>query len=374
MMDRDQRGDSRTFSAGRQRRIAAACRAGAWLFLTNLALTAPALAAQAPAAAAPARVNLTYARSLELVRQNSPDLKQAQLDYEYATLTYKRAQGESNTKIALLQAEAAFRQAEQQWADAQDQAVIAAMNAYFTALNAVNQLQIAQEAVRQAESQLRIVQTKLQQGLAAKGDLLSAEQDALAAAASLQGAENAQTLSQLSLARILGLSLDTPMQLEPADLKVQPFDLSEADALQQAQANEAALRGPRTALQIAELQLQAADIESTPEVTKKMLTNRRQKAAVAFEQAQLQLRIDARQRYRDVKQKQGQIPAAAKGVETAEEAYRVAKLRVDSGLDVPQALSRAGATLTRARQAHVDAISQYTVARLNFLRWLGAQA
>ncbi|HEX6971563.1 MAG TPA: TolC family protein [Limnochordia bacterium] len=328
-------------------------------------------AAEAPPADAP--LQLTYAKSLEMAREQNPALQQARLDYEHASLAYKQAQGESSTRIALLQAEAAFKQAEQAWAEAQDQLVIDTMNAYFNALNAANQVQIATEALEQAETQLEIVQAKVAQGLAAQRDLLTAERDALTARANLEAARHDQTLARLTLARTLGLPLDTDFELEPADLTVEPFTMTEAEALEMARANEAILRAPMTALQIAELELQAASIGSTPAVTEQMLQNRYEKAQNALEIARVQLEIDARSRYYDVKEKEASIPAAAKAVEEAQEAYRITSLRVESGLDIPQALSQAATRLTHENQAHTTAIFQYTVARLTFLRWLGVE-
>ncbi len=336
--------------------------------------SAPTAATSQAAVQAPAgqqqSIQLTLAKAFEIAKQNSGTYKAAGIDFELAKLTYQKAKGDVLSKVAALQAEATYKAAERAYVKAEQDLRVSVINAYYAARGAKAQLDIAKQSQELAANQLAITQRKFAEGLVGKADVLSAERGKLQADIAYTQAQQAMELNSMRLALALGLPANTQFEFtDAADLRFEPLKFTLDEAIRLARQNSTQLQQLQTALEVAQAQEQGA-INDAP-VQQRTLQLKRQRAEIDLASYEQQLPVNIRSQYYDVLQKAAQIELTNKSLELEELQYSITQARYEEGLEVGQAVDEARIELIRARQASVDALVNYTVARLNLLITVG---
>jgi outer membrane protein TolC len=97
------------------------------------------------------------------------------------------------------------------------------------------------------------------------------------------------------------------------------------------------------------------------------------KAKIFLDQATLGVTLEVRQAYLNMQSAEARIQTAARALDSAREALRVANLRYQEGVGTPVELSDANTQFVAARTAVVDAIYAYRIAVANLQRAIGSE-
>lgn len=138
--------------------------------------------------------------------------------------------------------------------------ISSALQAYYTLLNAQNALEVVKESGAYAKASFDAAQLRHQIGQVALADELQAKSAYAQARLSIESAYNQVTQSQASLAQLMGLSPDAPVQVSDVDdasLGQDPFPEQIQTLMAQAKAQRNDLLASREGLTAAEIALRA---------------------------------------------------------------------------------------------------------------------
>ena len=293
-----------------------------------------------------------------------------------------------------------------------EQLVLSVKSAYFDLLRAVGQGKVAQAAVDNAQAQLTQAKARFDVGAVAAFDVTSAEVNLANLQQQLLIAENQVSLAQTALDRVLGIDVNTPIQIRGVEIAVSG---AAVDIPQRT--HEAYSRRPE--VQIAQLGitagLTAVDLQKTglypalsisagptynfssnslsPGLSWQAGINvsvplydggqtrakvRQAKADVqtsqeTLHQTQLTVAQEVRTAALNVMEAAQRSKTTAGAVALAEEALSLAKLRYGSGLAVLVEVTNAETQLTQARNNAVNALYDYAVASAQLQRATSTQ-
>lgn len=293
---------------------------------------------------------------------------------------------------------------------AQEQTVLDVKTAFFQVLRAQAALEVAQATVASLEDHLRQAQAFQRAGVAARFDVLRAETQVANARQNVIAARNAVELAKASLNTVMGIDVNTPLTVRYDEaVEVEHPDYQQSVTLayerraevKQARVNvEAAQRGVslarssgRPSLGLSWLgnltldggafsprsfQWNATAVLSMPILEGGLTKARVQQARADVEAAQVleqQTRdgvaLETKQAILSMENAAERMAAAAKTVEQAKEALRLAKVRYQEGVSIALEVTDAQAALTQAETDLVNARYDYLVARARYQRAVG---
>jgi outer membrane protein TolC len=179
-------------------------------------------------------------------------IKIGQIDARRATATLRQPIDVSGILGAAVQA-ADYQKiaAELDLIAARHDIALAVQSAYLGVLRARDAREVSREAVQNLKAYLDLAKARFEAGTAAQFDVLRAQTELAAAEQRLISAENAVRLAEVGLASVMGVSL-------PAGLELMPPPDTRPDAPDPADAVEAALKG-RAEVASAEAAVRAAE-------------------------------------------------------------------------------------------------------------------
>lgn len=292
-----------------------------------------------------------------------------------------------------------------------EQTVLEVRNAFYQVLRAQAALEVAEANLASLEEHLRQAQAFYREGVKAQFDVLRAETQVANARQSVIAARNAVDLAKAALNNTMGIDVTTPVVLQTEE-EVTPVvpQFSESVALayenrpevQQAMvAIEVAQRGvslartgnrPTLALswnanatadggafQSRAFQWNAVAAVSMP-IFEGGLTRARvrqaqgevETAIVTEDQVRQAVALDVQQAILSMSDAVERMQSAAKNVDQAREALRLAKLRYQEGISTTLEVTDAQAALTQAENNLVNARYDYLQARARYLRAIGS--
>lgn len=293
-----------------------------------------------------------------------------------------------------------------------EQLVLSVNTAYFDLLRAVGQRNVAQAAVDNAQAQLAQTQAKFDAGTLPAFDVTSAEVNLANLQQQLLVADNQVRIAQTSLNRVLGIDVNTPIQIRGVDIPVTSDAIDIPQRIQEAYARrpevQAAQLGITQSQTVVDLQNSAKyptisigtgptyNFNSdgiNPGLSWQVGINasvplydggqirakvRQAKADVqtsqeTLHQTQLAVAQDVRTAALNMQQAAERTKTTARAVTLAEEALNLAKLRYGAGLAVLVEVTNAETQLTQARNNAVNALYDYAVASAQLQRSTSTQ-
>lgn len=307
-------------------------------------------------------------------------------------------------------ADALDRSADAGSARAEADLILGVKRAYFGLLAAEQFAQVANEAVKLAEAHHDLVRTMLDAGSAARSDLLRADVEAAEARHEQTRAANGVDLARAALNRLLGRTLDTPIQLKPVDsLPPEPPALDEL--VQQANRNRPELQALQAQITAAEAGLSLARDEKKPSVN--LTASLSQQTESAFvpstlllagvvlrwplldggqyrrdaqeaEARLIQLRalhedavqgvtLDVRRAWLALRESRQRAQVEAENVTAAREAADIAELRYQAGAGTNLETIDARLTRQRAGTNHAQALYDAHIAQAELMQTIGGE-
>ena len=284
-----------------------------------------------------------------------------------------------------------------------------ATNAYFGVLEARNMVDLDRESMDRLDAHLRNVQAQFDVGTVAKVDVLRSEVELANAEQTLIKAQNGYDLAVASLNNVLGLSLDTQVNLTDT-LKYDAYTQSLADCIKYALANRpeigqaqmninAAQEGitvaksgnkPTVALSAAEdwykdqfpgtdnnnwsMSLVASFNVFDSGTTKARVSQADYtllKAHQQFRQTSDAVQLDVRSAYLSLREAEKRISTSQVAVDKAEEDYKIAQVRYSAGVGTNLDVIDSQVALTQAKTNYTQALYDYNTSKANLDKAMG---
>ena len=287
-----------------------------------------------------------------------------------------------------------------------------ATKSYYTVLQTSNLVKLSQESVDRLKAHLQNVQAQFEVGTVAKTDVLRSEVEVADAEQSLIKAENAYELALAGLNNVMGMPLDTELQVKD-ELKYEATDISLEAAWQQAMTNRPDLAQADLAIESAEKGVSIAKAGGRPTIALSAtegweddkfpgtddntwsvgvsatwnifdfgLTHsqiRQSKSELEKTQHQTQqirdaAQLEVRQAYLNLKEAEKRIATSQVTVNKAEEDYKIAQVRYTSGVGTNLDVIDSQVALTTAKTNYVQALYDYNTSRAELEKAIGMKA
>lgn len=307
------------------------------------------------------------------------------------------------TRDALRVSDLQLSVGELQLAQAEQEAMTNAAVAYFEVLRAEGLAKVAETTLKQSQEQLRLGDLRLKAGTGTRAEVLQLRANVANAQASLLTSRNTVNLQRLTLANALNApvayrALDAApvvpaIKLDPGrDLKqaveqrpeLQIAKQQEEGAYAQADLEGRAAWPTLTAnSSYAQRNLSSGQFQANVTMNWNVFDGFRvrnrveaarsqaQTAGVQLEQTRQRLAIEVRQYYQNKLDAQSRVATAQEGLESAQEAYRLAQKRFEVGLSTIFELTDVQTTLTQASNNYVQALNDARVAEIRLARSAG---
>ena len=246
--------------------------------------------------------------------------------------------------------------------------ILQVTQAYFEVLRSEMALELSRSALEQAQAQLETNRLRRAQGLLSDIDVLAAEAQVITAELELNRARANETSARIALNRLLGLGPEASLELA-GELRTERVEVDLDAAIATALAERLELRRARALVELRELELSAAELE-TP------LAERR--ARLAVERARLELAeremdviLEVRQNHQAVVEAEARIPIQEKNLARAAESLRITQLRHDAGLVTAINVIEAQRAAFQAEMQLIQAEFDYRIALARFYRSAG---
>jgi OMF family outer membrane factor len=293
-----------------------------------------------------------------------------------------------------------------------EQLVLSVKSAYFDLLRAVGQRNVAQAAVDNAQAQLTQTTAKFDAGTIPAFDVTSAEVNLANLQQQLLVADNQVRIAQTAFNRVLGIDVNTPIQIRGVDITVTNDAIDIPQRIQEAYARRPEVQAAQLGITQAQTSVNLQSSAKYPTIsigtgpTYNFNSNginpglswqvsinasvplydggqirakvRQAKADVQTSQetllqTQLTVAQDVRTAALNVQQDAERTKTTARAVTLAEEAVNLAKLRYGAGLAVLVEVTNAETQLTQARNNAVNALYDYAVASAHLQRATSTQ-
>ena len=341
-----------------------------------------------PAANAEARQNeLTVEKAIEMALANNPDLKAMRLDVETANINAKLvdAQLDDLTEEFIKSLEAAqqkyVNEAKAEMAKKVNQLALKALenqirlgaqNAYYALLHAQNELALKEQSLKRSQEQLKVAKAGFDVGTRAKTDVLQAEAGVASAEAALAVAKSDVEIARMELNKFIGAELDKEWTLASADLAIEEKQIDLDQAIAQAQERRVEVQQKEEEINVAELNVELIEKYTYLGTYQGQMSKREvEKAKIQLEKTKQDIAVEVSQAYFNLESALTAIHAYEKAKASAEENYRLTKLRYENGLGTTLEVIQAEEELSNRENQYQQAVHNYNLALVAFENALG---
>ena len=310
------------------------------------------------------QARIMWEQAEEAAKQAELALGGAPIPYEIAVMPFQAKTGYNIAKKAYEAAQAGIG--------------LAAEAAYYGVLKAEGMYEVAEQAVKRGKDQVELARKMRDAGLVAPKDVIDAEVKLAEMEANLATAEKYRGLARLGFLKTLGLAFDEAFELTDKEIQYVSFrEVDEEDLpkkVEEALKNRFEVYQAERTLDLKEIEvdlmyghpftdtnqnamkpyMQAAAEEAVDEA----------RAALAAKKAEVEYSV--REAFLSIKEAEERVNLAARAVEQAEEALRLAKLRYSAGLSTSLEVMAAELALTQTQNARLQAIYDHNLAKANF--------
>lgn len=276
--------------------------------------------------------------------------------YQNALLKYVQPQA---GKMALVIAEAQARLSD-------DSLKLEVEAGYYDLLKKQAGLYNAQNALDRAKEQLRIARESFKAGILAKNDVVAAEVLVASKEAAVFNAQNAYDKAKMRLADSLGLPLDA--QVEPASkFSFWPVSIDLAEEVEKGLQNDLEVIAAREAITVAETTYEQVKRFYTPNVFMyREAQYKLEEAKVNLKQKEQETELKIRQAYLDMQSAEKAYKTLEASLASAEETYRVAKLKFKAGVITRMEMEKAADNLSEQEAKVTEMLFNYNLAAAQF--------
>lgn len=284
-------------------------------------------------------------------------------------------------------------------------------NGYYQLLAAENAKKLAQDSVDRMAQHLKNVQAQYDVGVVARVDLLRSQVELANAQQTYISAANGRDLAESSLNNIVGLPLDTPLQLDNI-LVYEPYDKDMQYCLDYSKDHRPELKQAKAGVDAKAALLAVAKSGHMPKVSvtgskgwengnypsykdgvgawsailgvkwnvfdSGVTISKIHAAEADLHNAEENLRntqdlisLDVRKCYFNLREAEKRIATTSTVVEAAQEDYRISQVRYLAGVGTNTDVMDASVALTNAQNNYLTALYDYNISKTNLLTAIG---
>ncbi len=297
----------------------------------------------------------------------------------------------------------------------ESEVVFTVKSLYYNVILAAELRSVAEMALEQSEANLRQVEAMVREGTRSRFDLLRARVEVANRRPELIHAKYEEELSQSRFKRVVGLPLDTEIELTD-ELTFEPYEMSLDEGTALALEKRPELRSVRMQERMSEIEVTLSRLDHFPSLsflsryswqgqtserffpesneiarswfagvgltwpifdglkTRSRINQARAQLSMAKYRkmkAEEEVRLDVIEAFRDLESSMEEIQSQEANVEEAEEAYRLASIRFANGLATQLEVNDVELALNRARTNYIHSLYNYNVARARVERAVG---
>ena len=261
---------------------------------------------------------------------------------------------------------------------------------YYNILQCRNLVGVNQETVDQLQAHLDTVNAKYAAGTVAKSDVLRSQVELADAKQNLVNAENNYDLSISSLNNLIGLPIDTKINIQD-ELKYTKYDLSLAECMDLAMTNRPDGVAAAKAIEQAKASVKAAQAGNLPQLSAyasytvdgddAFNNDAAEKSEVGVKASwnlfdnnvtKAQVRqVEVHQAYLNLLSAEKNIQTTSVAVNQASEDYTIAQVRYTAGVGTNIDVMDAAVALTTAKTNYVQALYDYNVSKAQLDKAMG---
>jgi outer membrane protein len=284
-----------------------------------------------------------------------------------------------------------------------------ATKGYFTILQTRNTVKVDQESVDQMEAHLKNVDAQYNVGTVAKSDVLRSQVELANNQQVLTKAQNAYEIAVSNLNNIMGLPLDTQIQIKD-ELTHQPYSLSLEDSITYALNNRPEAIQANYSIDAAKESVKIAKAGKLPTVAASAAKNwadttfpgtddsgwsiglkatwtpfdsgvtnagikksnsEVEKSLQTAKQAKDSIQLEVRQAYLNMVEAEKRISTSQVTVEKAEEDFKIAQVRYSAGVGTNTDVIDAQVALTQAKNNYIQAMYDFNTNKANLTKAMG---
>ncbi|AJQ25945.1 TolC family protein [Pelosinus fermentans] len=284
-----------------------------------------------------------------------------------------------------------------------------ATNGYFTILQTRNTVKVDQESVDQMAAHLKNVEAQYNVGTVAKSDVLRSQVELANNQQTLTKAQNAYEIAVSNLNNVMGLPLDTEIQIKN-ELVHEPYNLSLEDSINYAMSNRPEAIQADHNIEIAKQSVKIAKAGNLPTVAASAsqrwadddfpgtddngwsiglkatwtpfdsgVTNAQIKKSKSEVEKSLQtakqtkdaVQLEVRQAYLNMIEAEKRISTSQVTVEQADEDFKIAQVRYSAGVGTNTDVIDAQVALTQAKNNYIQAMYDFNTSKANLTKAMG---
>lgn len=284
-----------------------------------------------------------------------------------------------------------------------------ATNGFFTILQTRNTVKVDQESVDQMAAHLKNVEAQYNVGTVAKSDVLRSQVELANNQQVLTKAQNAYEIAVSNLNNVMGLPLDTEIQIKD-ELVHEPYNLSLEDSINYAMSNRPEAIQADHNIEIAKQSVKIAKAGNLPTVAASAsqrwadddfpgtddngwsiglkatwtpfdsgVTNAQIKKSKSEVEKSLQtakqtkdaVQLEVRQAYLNMVEAEKRISTSQVTVEQADEDFKIAQVRYSAGVGTNTDVIDAQVALTQAKNNYIQAMYDFNTSKANLTKAMG---
>lgn len=313
---------------------------------------------------------LTVSQAVEYALQQNIGMKQAQLAYENAEMSYRKTMAGNPTEVAKANAAIAWEKAQNAYTTAKADIIIGTLDTYLKLQNARFDIDIKEKQAAAALKNLEKTRVYVQKGTLSSLDELQAELDHLKAVNALDRARDSFAASSSAFAHYLGIA-DLPEVSTNDLLIIPPFDITLADALQTVTDSSISLKEKRVALDLAHIQRAQDQLSELAPIDEQKSVNDLSAAELAYAKARYDLEESVTSAFNSVIQANKSMFIAQSSYDIETKRFAIVRKQFDAGLKTASELDNGEVALLIAQNALRSAQASYVLTWLEFQKTLG---
>jgi outer membrane protein TolC len=243
--------------------------------------------------------------------------------------------------------------------------------AYYTVLHAEDMVKVNEKALERAKVLLDVAVASFKAEIVPKSDVLEAQVQVNQAQANLITAQKIVKEAKMQLNRLVGLPLDTPIELTKK-LTFEQINIDLDESIQEAILQREEIKQAGEMLKLREMELEVAKKFFTPSVyeyDQKQIAIEKQKSV--FEDRKTDVELEVRKAFLNIEEAKERYLLSIKSLESARESERIAMLRYKAGVTTNVEVISAQFSLNKAETDVVKSLFDYNLAVREFYFTLG---
>jgi len=324
-------------------------------------------------AAEPEEMNLSQAINLAL--KNNLNLKIANLDLENAQIDYEKTKANNlltESRYIELQGDLGLLQAKDNYTQTRNQVIIDVVQKYLQLNQAEKNITAKNKEVELEKRLLEEVKIQVNSGYKGNLDLLRQENKYNNAVFNLEKANNDYHQSFREFKLELGLNNQGEEEFNLVEVNYpEIWKIGEEEALKMAIENSFILELRKRQIELAEVDLERAEVAASPKLDLRKLRNNIELANLNFNKTQKELNNSIRKQYYTYKQTVNSLGLSQQNLNLAQESNSIIIDQVKAGLKTKNDLLSAEISLLQAEYNLNSAILNYYTTKLTMQKLIG---